>query len=72
MSRFSGPQGKGAMKRHREVKRLVAQERNATACARRWPCGHIHGAVACDIPENIADPAARRLLTAIFGEDGAA
>lgn len=28
MSRFSGAQGKGAMKRLREIKRLEAEERN--------------------------------------------
>jgi len=29
MSTFTGPQGKGAMRRHREKKRLEAQERQA-------------------------------------------
>jgi hypothetical protein len=29
VSAFHGPQGKGAMRRHREQKRLEAEERNA-------------------------------------------
>lgn len=43
MSAFSGKQGKGAMKARREQKRREAEERNATAFASRYACGHVHG-----------------------------
>ncbi|TDE03430.1 hypothetical protein [Jiangella asiatica] len=52
MSRFSGPQGKGALRRHREDKRLEAADRRA---ARE------HAVLA------ERDPA-RQLLTEIFAE----
>jgi hypothetical protein len=42
MSRFSGPQGKGAMREYRAKKRREAYERNALAFASSYPCGHIH------------------------------
>jgi hypothetical protein len=35
MSQFSGPQGKGAMKRRREQKRLEAVARNGDASAKK-------------------------------------
>lgn len=52
MSVFSGAQGKGAMATHRKRKRMRAYDRAATVRSRQWPCGHVHGAVVCDVPEN--------------------
>jgi len=48
MSRFSGPQGRGAMRQYREQKRREAEERNAVAFATRYLCGHVHGERAAD------------------------
>lgn len=49
MSRFTGSQGKGALRAYRETKRAEAEERNANSQAERKPCGHIHGiALICE------------------------
>lgn len=54
MSVFSGPQGKGAMRKHRERKRREAEQRNADAHARYRDCGHVHGrAQVCRAPEAV-------------------
>lgn len=43
MSRFSGPQSKGAMRHHREKKQDEARARNAVSNASMKVCGHVHG-----------------------------
>lgn len=51
MSKFTGPQGKGAMRRYREAKRAQAVERNAASYARIYECDHVHGVtgVQCEV-----------------------
>lgn len=41
MSAFTGPQGKGAMRRHREKKRDEAEGRNSAGTATLHLCGHV-------------------------------
>lgn len=68
MSAFSGPQHKGAMRDRRTKKRKEAEARNASADARRYICGHVHGAsITCPPEQNRAE---QYLLREIFGHGG--
>jgi hypothetical protein len=46
MSRFTGPQGKGALRAYRETKRAEAEARNANSNPAIYMCRHVHGEAA--------------------------